>query len=140
VRNGERKTLHVRLAEAPTQQTEVARSSDNRDNRESVIADRLGIGVEPVSETAAREFEIPADHRGLRVTDVSPAGPAARALIPGYDIVSAVLYPGPRRAVRTTSDMSGVLERLRRGDVVSLLVYNIRQRATRVVDIELGDR
>ncbi|MGH7709641.1 MAG: PDZ domain-containing protein, partial [Gemmatimonadaceae bacterium] len=140
VRNGERKTFNVRLAEAPNPQPEVARSAENPNNRESIIFDRLGVGVEPVSETVGREFEIPAEHRGLRVTDVSPTGPASRSFNPQYDVISAVLYPSPRRSVRTMSDMSSLLERMRPGDVVSFLVYNVRARATRVVDVELGDR
>jgi serine protease Do len=140
VRNGERKSFNVKLAEAPTQQPEVARSTVERENRESVIYDRLGVGVEALSESAAREFEVPAEHRGLRVLEVSPTSGAARSLIPQLDVISAILYPGPRKSVRTVSDMSSVLERLRGGDVVSLLVYNMRQRATRVVDVELGSR
>ena len=140
VRNGERKTFNVRLAEAPAEQNEVARRGNEPESRESVIYDRLGVGVEPVSETVAREFEIPAEHRGLRVTDVAATSPAARSLIRQYDIITAVLYPSPRRTIRSAADMSAVLERMRPGDVVSLLVYNVRQRATRVVDIELGNQ
>jgi hypothetical protein len=51
-----------------------------------------------------------------------------------------VLYPTPRKNVRTVEDVSSVLERLKPGDVVSLLVYNVRVKGTRVVDIELGGR
>jgi serine protease Do len=140
VRNGERKTFNVRLTEAPNPQQEVARNASEPENRESVIYDRIGIGVEPVSETVAREFEVPAEHRGLRIMDISPTSAAARNLLRQYDIITAVLYPAPRKNVRTVSDMSAVLERLRPGDVVSLLVYNVRQRATRVVDIEVSSR
>ncbi|MEW5919123.1 MAG: Do family serine endopeptidase, partial [Gemmatimonadota bacterium] len=140
VRNGDRKTLNVRLAEAPSERQEVARASEAPVNRESVVFDRLGVSLEPVSETAARELEIPSEHRGLRVREVARTGPAVRSLQQSYDVISAVLYPTPRREVRSVSDMTSVLERLRPGDVVSLLVYNAQQRTTRVVDIELGDR
>jgi serine protease Do len=139
VRNGDRKTVNVRLAEAPAEQTTVARATPP-DSRDGVIYDRLGVGVEPVSETVAREFEVPAEHRGLRVMEVSPTSAAVRNLVRQFDVITAVLYPTPRKDIRTISDMNAVLERLRPGDVVSLLVYNVRQRATRVVDIEVGNR
>ncbi len=139
VRGGERKNVSIKLAEAPNPTPQVARETEARDNRESVIFDRLGIGVEPVSETFAREFEVPADHRGLQVREVSATGPA-RAGLNQYDVVSAVLFPGPRKSVRSMDDLSAVLEKLKPGDVVSLLVYNVRARGTRVVDLELGDR
>jgi serine protease Do len=140
VRNGDRRTLNVKLAEAPTEERTVARANDTPATRESVIFDRLGVSVEPISENAARELEVPAEHRGLRVRDVSRTGPSVRSLQPAYDIISAILYPTPRKDVKQVSDMTSVLERLRPGDVVSLLVYNAQQRTTRVVDIELGDR
>lgn len=139
VRNGERKNISIKLAEAPNAASPVARASEARNNRESVIFDRLGIGVEPISDAAAREYEVPAEHRGLRVVDISATGPA-RAGLSQLDVISAVLYPGPRKSIRSVDDISSVLEKLKPGDVVSLLVYNVRARATRVVDLELGDR
>jgi len=140
VHNGERKTVTVKLAEAPTATPQVARESEARGSREGVIYDRLGIGVEPVSDGFAREYELTAEHRGVRVADVSPTSSARASLQPQLDIIEAVLYPTPRKNVRTVEDISSVLERLRAGDVVSLLVYNVRARNTRVVDIELGGR
>ncbi|HEY7568095.1 MAG TPA: Do family serine endopeptidase [Gemmatimonadaceae bacterium] len=140
VRGGEHKTLSVKLAEAPTSTPQVARESEARGSKEGVIYDRLGISVEPVSDNFAREYEIPADHRGVRVGEVSPTSSARASLQPQLDIIEAVLYPTPRKNVRTVEDVSSVLERLKPGDVVSLLVYNVRVKGTRVVDIELGGR
>jgi serine protease Do len=139
VRGGERKTVSVKLAEAPQPNAQVARDSEARDTREGVIYDRLGIEVQPVSDAVAREYEIPSEHRGVRVTEVSPTS-TARASLGQLDIIEAILYPTPRKNVRTVDDISSVLQRLRPGDVVSLLVYSVRARATRVVDIELGGR
>lgn len=139
VRGGEHKNITVKLAEAPQPNAQVARDSDARNTREGVIYDRLGIEVQPVSDAVAREYEIPAEHRGVRVTDVSPTS-SARASLSQYDVIEAILYPTPRKTVRTVEDVSSVLQRLRPGDVVSLLVYNVRVRSTRVVDIELGGK
>jgi len=140
VRGGEHKTISVKLAEAPAPTQQVARESEARGTKEGVIYDRLGISVEPVSDNFAREYEIPTDHRGVRVSEVSPTSTARAGLQPQLDIIEAVLYPTPRKNVRTVEDVSSVLERLRPGDVVSLLVYNARAKATRVVDLELGGR
>jgi serine protease Do len=140
VRSGEHKTISVKLAEAPAPTQQVARDSESRGSKEGVIYDRLGISVEPVSNVFAQEYEIPSEHRGVRVSDVSPTSPARASLQPQYDVIEAVLYPTPRKNVRTVEDVSSVLERLRPGDVVSLLVYNARAKATRVVDLELGGR
>ncbi len=139
VHAGERKTVTVKLAEAPTTTPQVARENEARGTREGVIYDRLGVEVEPVSDVFAREYEVPAEHRGVRVKDISPTSPARASLNP-LDVIEAVLYPTPRKNVRTVEDISSVLERLRPGDVVSLLVYHVRLRTTRVVDIELGGR
>ena len=130
----------MKLAEAPAPTQQVARDSESRGSKEGVIYDRLGISVEPVSNGFAQEYEISSEHRGVRVSDVSPTSPARASLQPQYDVIEAVLYPTPRKNVRTVEDVSSVLERLRPGDVVSLLVYNARAKATRVVDLELGGR
>ncbi|HJU73114.1 MAG TPA: Do family serine endopeptidase [Gemmatimonadaceae bacterium] len=139
VRNGERKTVQVRLAEAPSPTQQVAREAEATSPREGVIYDRLGITVEPITDTWAREYEVPNEHRGLRVKDVSVTG-TGRGAFSQYDIIEAVLYPGPRKSIRTVDDLSEVIQRLRPGDVLSLLVYNVRARGTRVVDVELGGR
>jgi serine protease Do len=140
VRGGEHKTISVKLAEAPSSTPQVARESEARGSKEGVIYDRLGISVDPVSDVVAREYEVPAEHRGVRVLDVAPTSTARASLQPQLDIIEAVLYPAPRKNVRTVEDVSSVLERLKPGDVVSFLVYNARAKATRVVDIELGGR
>ena len=41
---------------------------------------RLGISVEPIGPDAAAELQLPADTRGLIVTDVTPGGPAWEVL------------------------------------------------------------
>ncbi|MGH2708529.1 MAG: Do family serine endopeptidase, partial [Actinomycetota bacterium] len=72
---------------------------------------RLGITVEPVSPDAAQELEIPADTRGLIVTDVTPGGPAWEVLVDdpqrgGPDIILSV----EGKAVRTEADLRKALQ------------------------------
>ncbi len=141
-RYGQRKTFNVKLAEAPS---EAQVSSVERDEPASseepkgTSASKLGITVEPVSNDFATQAKVPADRRGLRVMDVDAQGPAQRQFFPGgIDIIVEVIYPAPRRAIKSTSDLTGILSKVSDGDFVSLLVYNAQQQSTRVVSLKVG--
>jgi serine protease Do len=56
-------------------------------------------------------------------------------------VITAVLYPAPRKDVRTVEDLQSVLSRAKEGDIVSLQVFNpdAQQAATRVVNIKVGN-
>ncbi|MGH7527766.1 MAG: PDZ domain-containing protein, partial [Gemmatimonadales bacterium] len=101
---------------------------------------RLGITVEPVSPDAAQELEIPADTRGLIVTDVTPGGPAWEVLVDdpqrgGPDIILSV----EGKAVRTEADLRKALQAERPGSIVTLRIYNPRAQSRRVERIKLGE-
>jgi len=75
----------------------------------------------------------------VRVTDVSQDGPARDKLAPGSDIVLSVLYPTPRRDVRSVADLQSAIAALKDGDYVSLLVQSIDPRlGQRVVNLRIG--
>jgi len=77
--------------------------------------------------------------RGVRVTDVSQDGPARDKIAPGSDIVLAVLYPTPRRDVRSVADLQSAIAALKEGDYVSLLVQSMDPRlGQRVVNLRIG--
>ena len=56
----------------------------------------------------------------------------------GSEIVTAVLFPRPRRDIQSAADLRDALGRVKDGDAVSLLVYDVQQRGTRVVSITIG--
>ena len=62
--------------------------------------------------------------RGLLVTEVSTRGPAYRELFANRDIIVRSLNP-TRREIRTAADLEAVVTSLKRGDVLSLLVYDM---------------
>jgi serine protease Do len=100
-------------------------------------AGKLGISVEPVPADVAERMKLAG--RGVRVSDVAEDGPARDKLAAGSDIVLEVLYPTPRRAVKTVNDLQGLLSGLKDGDYVSLLVRNMDPRVgERVVNIRVG--
>ena len=140
VRFGQRKKFRVKLAEAETDQT-VARASLEPDRQaETVSYGKLGIQVEALPTDLVREARIAEAERGVLVSGVSRDGPAYNRLIE-RDVIIRVLNPSPARDIRSVEDLERVLARLKKGDYVSVLVYNLarepEQRQTRVVNLRV---
>ena len=139
-RFGTRKTFTVRLGEATDSVTRVA--SNTRENNEEPNAgtstEKLGITVEPITDAQARQNNIATDHRGLRVVDVDPAGPARQGRLFRNDILLAVINPQPRRELRSAEDLQRVLSNVREGSYVSFMVYNLDQEQSRIVNLRIG--
>ena len=143
MRYGQKKTFRVKLIEA---QTETAVASRERgDDREApsggVSYDKIGVRIEAVTPEFARTNRIAESNRGVRVTEVDANG-IGRGKLFQNDIITAVLFPTPRKDVRTVADLQSVLSRTKDGDIVSLLVFNpeAQRASTRVVNLKIGDR
>jgi hypothetical protein len=50
-----------------------------------------------------------------------------------------VIRPEPATAIRTTADLQKVLARMKSGDYVSLLVYSVVAKGTRVVNLRIAE-
>jgi S1-C subfamily serine protease len=101
---------------------------------------RLGISVEPVTADVAQQLQVPADARGLIVTDVTPGGPAWDVLFDdpqrgGPDIILSV----EGKPVHTEAELRKTLQGEKVGSIVTLRIYNPRAQARRVERIRLGD-
>ncbi|MGZ9192742.1 MAG: Do family serine endopeptidase [Gemmatirosa sp.] len=140
MRYGKRQSFKVRLLEREDLPT-VARASAPRVEPTRGEAVKLGISVEPVSAEFAREANLNATDRGLRITDVARSGPAFRLLAPGSDVITDVIFPAPQRKVRTAADLQAILGALKAGDVVSLRVYGTAEPVigVRVVNVRVGE-
>jgi len=138
MRYGTRKEFKVKLMEAPSP-TQIARGEapEEEERSRGVASEKLGIAVEPVSAALAREIKLD-EPRGVRVVDVVGSGPAFERLNPSSDVILDVLYPAPRRPVRSVADLQDALARLKNGDVISLNVYDVQARGTRVVNVRVG--
>ena len=77
--------------------------------------------------------------RGLIVSDVSVTGPSYRKLLADGTILLQVINPGPKRELRSAADLDAVLSRLRAGDLVTFLVYDLGQEGPpRAVTVAVG--
>ncbi len=139
MRYGAKKTFRVKLAEAPTDSAVAARESaaDSTPPSEGVSYDKIGVRLEAVTPEFARANRISEDHRGVRVVDVNLTGPARNRLFPN-DIITAVLFPTPRKDVRSVADLQSVLSRAKPGEYVSLLIFDAQRNTTRVANIRIG--
>ena len=139
-RFGTRKTFNVRLGEATDSTTRVAsntRPGNDEPETAGTNTEKLGITVEPITEAQARQNEISIDHRGLRVVDIDPNGPA-RQRLQRNDILLSVINPQPRRTLQTANDLQQALAGVRDGGYLSLMVYNLDQEQTRIVNLRIG--
>src|SRR5213082_2367144 len=126
---GERKTLTVRLARAPSEaDTDVASARAKPKGEASTKEEMLGISVQPLTRDDAQNPRFkPVIQRGggLVITDVAPDGPAYQRLRAaddpgGPDIVVAVNGV----PTRTRAALGEALRKVKPGDVVTLQVLS----------------
>ncbi|HEX3276793.1 MAG TPA: Do family serine endopeptidase [Gemmatimonadales bacterium] len=144
-KGGVRKTFDVKL-QPLSDSPQVASEDDSTDGDKASAPSgsamgRLGISVEPVTPDAARQLQIPADARGLIVTDVTPGGPAWEVLFDdpqrgGPDVILSI----EDKPVRTEGDLRKALAAEKPGSIVTLRIFNPRAQARRVERIRLTDR
>jgi serine protease Do len=142
-KGGIRKTFDVKL-QALNDQPQLA-SADEGDTGNSAasggaVMNRLGISVEPVTQDVAQQLQLPANMRGLLVTDVTPGGPSWETLYDdpqrnGPDIILSV----EGKPVKTEADLRNALKGEKPGNIVTVGVYNPRAQGRRVERIKLGE-
>jgi serine protease Do len=138
MRYGQKKTFRVRLAELEyaTRTAQVAPVTPTSNN--GAANSTLGVSVQPVPADVATQAKLAPNQRGVLVTDVVPLGPAYGKL-QSRDVIYELLYPGPRRPIRTPADLEQVLQRVKTGDYISLNVTTLGQEgSSRVVNIRIG--
>ena len=140
MRFGDKKTLNVKLGEPPADRTSDVASA-NDDSRQPAMRgnersyDKLGISVQSVPTELATQARLSDQwRRGLLVTDISPTGPAYRELNENSSIIVSVLYP-QKREIRSPADFEDVVSKLKRGDLITLLVYDVRGQGTTSVTL-----
>src|SRR5256885_3754833 len=129
---GEKKTLTVRLARAPSEaDTDVASAGAKPKKDASTREEMLGVSVQPLTQDDAQNPRLkPVIERGggLVITDVAPDGPAYQRLRSaddpgGPDIIVAVNGV----PTRTRAALGEALRKVKTGDVVTLQVLTRTQ-------------
>ena len=138
MRFGSKRSFKVKLIEAPTDDQLASNSGRGNDDADKPASyDKLGISVEAITQEMASRAEIPDEARGLFVADVDATGPAFRQLQPGADVIVKVLRP-ESTGMLTVAGLNTALGKVKDGDVVSLLVYDLRVKVQRVVNLRVG--
>src|SRR5213083_2270354 len=124
---GEKRTVTVRLARAPSEaDSEVAAASSKaKGEAASSKEEMLGISVEQLTQDDARDPRLrPVVQRGggLIVTDVSPDGPAYQRLLAADDGGPDIIVAVNGAPTRTRAALREALRKVKPGEVVTLQV------------------
>lgn len=120
LRYGSKKSFKVKLIEAEAVARVAAAPAVNPAAVSS--SGKLGFGVEALTPDIAKQMGIAAD-KGVRVGEVSQDGAAKDKLFAGSDVILEIIYPTPRRAVKSVTDLQSLVSGLKPGDYVSFLVF-----------------
>jgi serine protease Do len=140
-KGGARSTIKVPLQRVPDSRTaskDAAPPSGSDSGRGGASMPTLGVTVEPIDAEAVRELQLPADVHGVIVTDVAEgSGAAGRIATPqtgGPDIILSV----EGTPVTSTDALRAALRSAKPGEIVSLRVYNAREKNRRIERIRLS--
>jgi len=113
LRNGKEREMQVKLAELPTQQ---AKESNQNGGLEGALE---GVEVANLTPRAAQQLGLPAETKGVVVTDISPSSPAADSGLRKGDVIQEV----NRQPVKNVSEFQ---DAVRKAGKEPLLLVNRR--------------
>jgi len=133
-KGGQRASVRVPLQRSSPVEAALApetpRAAPSSERSESTVPG-LGITVAPIDASTTRGMEVPEEVRGVIVTDVDDASPAAgRISTPqtgGPDIIVSV----EGVSVTTPEALKEALRSAKPGDIVSLRIYNMPAKTRR---------
>ncbi|HXC24599.1 MAG TPA: trypsin-like peptidase domain-containing protein [Gemmatimonadaceae bacterium] len=137
MRYGQQKTVTVKLMAQPSDAALLsANTATAAPAGEVASAAKLGIELAPIPTPKPAGF--PAS--GVMVAQVEALGPAYGKLFKN-DVITDILYPGPRKPVRSQADLQQALGQIKPGGYISLDVFAQAEQGsgvTRVVNIQVG--
>jgi serine protease Do len=141
-KDGQRATIRVPLQRVPDARTasaaETRPAPSGREERTESSMPSLGITVAPLDAATARELELPADVRGVLVTDVDETSPAAGRLATSVSGGPDVILSVEGAAVTSPEALRNALRAAKPGDIVTLRVYNVQAKNRRVERVRVG--
>jgi serine protease Do len=123
---GQRRTLSVRLVEAPSSGRPVAaREEDARPDPTTPEEQLLGVSVQPLAQVRRVDAGLmdATGGNGLIVADVSPDGPAWGKLNGDPQGRGDIIVSINNTAVKSREDFTRVMRTVRPGQIVTLFVY-----------------
>jgi len=143
-KGGVRKTYEVALQEVAAPREVAARSENGKDDAAgdepaATSIDLLGLTVQPLDQESVSQFDLAADQRGLLVTGVAPGGPAYGEVATPDNGGPDIILDVEGKAVKTPADLRQAIKSYKRGDIVSMRIYNTQAKARRIERIRLGD-
>ena len=118
LRDGKQEELTAKLDEFKTQGVKPDENSDENKNSQdnSEQNGKLGLSLQPLTPEIIKQLELPADSKGLVVTEVDPNGAAAEEGIARGDVILEI----NKKPVSTTEDVQSALTKA--GDKPILLL------------------
>lgn len=142
LRNGQRRTLNLRLAERPSEQTLASNNAPATPETTppatpgtpGVAQSSLGLSVRPLTQADRTRFELGANQSGVVVTSVDPNSDAAQKGVQPGDVI---LQAGGR-AVSSPAELATAVQAAERANRPLLLQVDGRA-GRRFIAAELGD-
>jgi serine protease Do len=142
LRNGQRRTLNMRLGERPSEQTLAsanqapnATPEPEQEQQGGVAQSSLGVSVRPLTSEDRTRLSLRANEAGLVITSVEPSSDAAEKGIRPGDVI---MQAGGRQ-IRTAAELTAAVDAARRANRPLLLqVSNRAGRGFVAVDVSSG--
>jgi serine protease Do len=143
LRNGQRRTLNLRLAERPSEQTLAASNTPSTPEvtppatpgAPGVAQGSLGLSVRPLTQADRTRYDLPNSQGGVVVTSVDPASDAAEKGVQPGDVI---LQAGGR-AVSSPAELATAVQAAERANRPLLLQLEGRA-GRRFIAAELAER
>jgi Do/DeqQ family serine protease len=87
LRDGQEQELQAKLDEFSPENARSENPIEKNNSGKSTENGKIGLDLQPLTADIARRLDIPADTKGLVVTDVDPSGPGAAAGIEKGDVI-----------------------------------------------------
>ncbi|MCC7007301.1 MAG: trypsin-like peptidase domain-containing protein [Acidobacteria bacterium] len=131
-RDGQTRTVHVKLRDRPLPPAVQRRTPPDADIR-PVVQDKtpLGMKVRELDEATAARLRIPDQIEGVLIAEVDPAGPAKLAQLKANQVVVEL----NRQRVGSVREYVSAVSHLTRGDVAALLIYDRNTRQHTIVTV-----
>lgn len=143
VRYGDRKTIKVKLTEAPSDEARTvasnAKAKPDEPSSSSVIS-KLGIAVDGLSAKLIEARGISDKLKGVVVISVTP-GSTSEGKLFDNDVITALRFP-TQVPIATVADLQREIGRRKAGEYIGLMVYSTGRDGTtnsRVVNLRVGD-